>query len=143
MGKGKTQPRARRVFSDEFEAEAVRLCKVGDRSITQVAAHLDLTETTLREWVERTATDAGGGPPGALTSDERTELAQLRREKKRLLTEREILKNARRPRGRPACWSRNSVTGKLVEPGGAAARLLVPSQPVKNMVRRCLRTCDW
>lgn len=59
-----------------------------------MAADLDLTETALREWVKRAATDAGKGPPGALTSDERTELAQLRRENKRLLMEREILKKA-------------------------------------------------
>ena len=66
------QRRARRAFSDEFKAEAVRLCKVGDRTITQVAADLDLTETALREWVKRADTDAGNGAPGALTSDERT-----------------------------------------------------------------------
>jgi transposase-like protein len=94
MGKGKKQRRARRAFSDEFKAESVRLCKVGDRTITQVAVDLDLTETTLREWVKRADTDAGSGPPGALTSDERAELAQLRRENKRLLMEREILKKA-------------------------------------------------
>ena len=62
MGKGKKQRRARRAFSDEFKAEAVRLCKVGDRTITQVAADLDLTETALREWVKRADTDAGSGP---------------------------------------------------------------------------------
>ena len=94
MVKGKKQRRARRAFSDEFKAEAVRLCKVGDRTVTQVAADLDLSETSLRGWVKRADMDAGSGPPGALTSDERTELAQLRRENRRLLMEREILKKA-------------------------------------------------
>jgi transposase-like protein len=94
MVKRKKQRRERRAFSAEFKGEAVRLCKVGDRSIAQVAADLDLTETALREWVKRSDIDAGSGPPGALTSDERTELAQLRRENKRLLMEREILKKA-------------------------------------------------
>ena len=94
MVKRKKQRRERRAFSAEFKAEAVRLCKVGDRSVTQVAADLDLTETALRDWVKRSDIDAGNGPPGALTSDERTELAQLRRENKRLLMEREILKKA-------------------------------------------------
>lgn len=94
MGKGKKQRRTRRAFTDEFKAEAVRLCKVGDRTITQVATDLDLTETALREWVKRSDIDAGSGPPGALTSDERTELSQLRRENRRLLMEREILKKA-------------------------------------------------
>ena len=94
MGKGKKQRRARRAFSDEFKAEAVRLCKVGDRTVTQVATDLDLSETSLRGWVKRSDIDAASGPPDALTSDERTELAQLRRENKRLLMEREILKKA-------------------------------------------------
>ncbi len=72
----------------------MRLCKVGDRTVTQVAGDLDLTETALREWVKRADIDTGNGPPGALTSDERAELAQLRRDNKRLQMEREILKKA-------------------------------------------------
>lgn len=90
----KKQRRARRSFTDEFKSEAVRLCKVGDRSVGQVAIDLDLTETALREWVRQADTDAGNGPPGALTSEERTELTLLRRENKRLQMEREILKKA-------------------------------------------------
>lgn len=86
--------RARRSFTPEFKAEAVRLCKVGDRSIAQVAKDLDLTETALREWVNRADVDAGKGPPGALTSAEREELTKLRRENKRLQMERDILKAA-------------------------------------------------
>jgi transposase len=94
MDKRKKQRRKRRAFTPEFKAEAVRLCKVGDRTVTQVAVDLDLTETALREWVKRADIDAGNGPPGALTSDERAELTQLRRENKRLQMEREILKKA-------------------------------------------------
>ena len=41
------QRRARRSFSAEFKSEAVRLCKVGDRSVSQVARDLDLTETAV------------------------------------------------------------------------------------------------
>jgi transposase len=94
MDKRKKQRRKRRAFTPEFKAEAVRLCKVGDRTVTQVAVDLDLTETALREWVKRADIDAGNGSPGALTSDERAELTQLRRENKRLQMEREILKKA-------------------------------------------------
>ncbi len=86
--------RQRRSFSGEFKAEAVRLCRVGDRSVKQVAADLDLTETALRDWVKRADTDAGQGAPGALTSAEREELTRLRRENKRLQMERDILKKA-------------------------------------------------
>jgi transposase len=94
MVKRKKSRRARRKFTPEFKAEAVRLCKVGDRTVTQVAVDLDLTETALRDWVKRADIDAGEGPPGALTSDERAELTHLRRENKRLQMEREILKKA-------------------------------------------------
>jgi transposase len=86
--------RPRRTFTKEFKAEAVQLCKVGDRSISQVAKDLDLTETALRAWVKRAEIDAGKGPPGALTTAEREELTRLRREVKRLEMEREILKKA-------------------------------------------------
>ena len=86
--------RARRAFSPEFKAEAVRLCKVGDRTIRQVAEDLDLTETALREWVKRADVDAGQGSAEALTTDERDELRELRKRVKRLEMEREILKKA-------------------------------------------------
>ena len=86
--------RKRRSFNPDFKAEAVRLCKVGDRSIKQVAKDLDLTETALRDWVKRADIDAGKGPPEALTSAEREELSRLRRELKRVTMEREILKAA-------------------------------------------------
>ena len=90
----KQQRRKRRVFTPEFRAEAVRLCKVGDRTIAQVSKDLDLTENSLREWVKRADIDAGKGPPDALTTAERDELARLRRENKRLTQERDILKAA-------------------------------------------------
>ena len=86
--------RKRRAFTPEFKAEAVRLCWVGDRSITQVASDLDLTETALREWVKRAEEAVDVGAPEAITSDERNELKELRKRVKRLEMEREILKKA-------------------------------------------------
>jgi hypothetical protein len=44
----------------------------------------------LREWVKRADVDAGQGPPGALTTVEREELARLRKQVKRLEMEREM-----------------------------------------------------
>jgi transposase InsO family protein len=43
----------RRSFTPEFKAEAVRLRRIGDRSVAQVAKDLDLTETAPCEWVQR------------------------------------------------------------------------------------------
>jgi transposase len=62
--------------------------------VPDVARELDLTATALREWVKRAEIDAGNGPPGALTTAEREELAKLRRDVKRLQMERDILKAA-------------------------------------------------
>lgn len=86
--------RKRRTFTPEFRAEAVRLTQVGDRSVAKVAEDLDLTETSLREWVRRAEVNAGRGAPEDLTTSEREELARLRRENKTLRMEREILKQA-------------------------------------------------
>jgi transposase len=90
------KPRKRRSFTPEFKAEAVRLCRVGDRSIAKVAKDLDLTESNLRDWVRQADIDAGNGPPGALTSEERAELTRLRREVKSQAEDLAILKKAAR-----------------------------------------------
>lgn len=84
--------RARRSFTPEFKADAVRLVQ-GGKSVPDVARDLDLTETALREWVRRAEADAGERHD-VLTTDERQELARLRRENKQLRMEREILKAA-------------------------------------------------
>ena len=94
MDEHRRTPRKRRKFTAEFKAEAVRLCRVGDRSIGQVAKDLDLTENALREWVRNGDIEVGNGPPAALTQAEREELARLRKENRRLLIERDILKKA-------------------------------------------------
>jgi transposase len=90
--KQRKQRRKRRAFTAEFKAEAVRLCRVGDRTVRDVARDLDLTETALREWVRRA--DADGSVDAPLKEDERAELQRLRRENKRLQMERDILKKA-------------------------------------------------
>ena len=87
-------PRKRRSFSAEYKAEVVELIRTSGKSVGQVARELDLTETAVRKWVTQAEVDAGGGPEGALSSDEREELGRLRRENTQLRMEREILKKA-------------------------------------------------
>lgn len=94
MDQGTKQHRKTRRFTEEFKAGAVRLVLDEKRTVAQVAHDLDLPISTLRTWVERTRTDRGKGKPGALNSVEREELARLRKENRRLLMEREILKKA-------------------------------------------------
>lgn len=86
--------RPRRSFTPEFKAEIVELCHRGDRSVGQVARDFDLTETAVPEWVKQAERDAGTRHDGGLTTDERAELAQLRRENRRLREDVEILKRA-------------------------------------------------
>jgi transposase len=90
---GKKKPRPRRSFTAEFKAEIVELCQRGDRTVGQVAKDFDLTETAVREWLKQAERDVGTGD-GGLTTAEKDELAQLRRENRRLREDVEILKRA-------------------------------------------------
>ena len=90
MGK---RPRRRRSFTPEFKAEIVELCQRGDRSVGQVSRDFDLTETAVREWVRQAEREAGSRQDG-LTTAERRELSELRRENRRLREDVEILKRA-------------------------------------------------
>ena len=85
--------RARRTFTAEQKADAVRLVReVGN--LSKVARDLDLTETALRAWVKQAEIDEGRGLEGALTTEEREELRRLRRENRTLQMERDFLKKA-------------------------------------------------
>jgi transposase len=86
------KPRRRRSFSAEFKADIVERCRRGDRSVGQVAKDFDLTETAVREWVKQAEVDTG--ERAGLSSDEVRELAELRRENRRLREDVEILKRA-------------------------------------------------
>jgi transposase len=84
--------RQRRDFSEAFKADAVRLVRETGKTVSAAARELDLTESALRQWVrdaEREARRTGG-----LSSGERKELEQLRREVRTLRMERDILKKA-------------------------------------------------
>src|SRR3954454_9896016 len=86
------KPRTRRSFTPEFKADIVERCRRGDRSIGEVARDFDLTETAVREWVRQAEVDAG--ERAGLSSAERAELAELRRENRRLREDVEILRRA-------------------------------------------------
>jgi transposase len=85
--------RARRSFTEEFKEGAVRLVLDEGRSLTSVAQDLDLTRSALKAWVNQARADRGKGKSG-LVSEERAELARLRKENRDLRIEREILKKA-------------------------------------------------
>ncbi len=72
----------------------MRLVLEEGKTVNAVAKDLDLTASALRLWVERAQADRGQGRPGVLTTEERQELAQLRKENRTLKIERDILKKA-------------------------------------------------
>ena len=92
-GKQGRAKRARRQFTDEFRAGAVRLVLDEGKTVAQVARDLDLTPSALGGWVKQARADRDGGKSG-LTSEERAELAQLRKELRVVKLEREILGKA-------------------------------------------------
>jgi transposase len=86
----KADPRRR--HPEEFKKGAVGLVLDSGRTVIEVARTLGLSEGVLFEWVRRAKIDRGGGAPKALTTDERAELARLRKENTDLRMERELLK---------------------------------------------------
>jgi len=85
--------RARRQFTDEFKAGAVRLVLDEGKTIAEVARDLDLTASALSGWVRQARANRDGGKSG-LTTEEKAELARLRKENRQLRVERDILKKA-------------------------------------------------
>ena len=93
MAKADRQRRPRRRFTEEFRQGAVRLVLDEGKSIGAVARELDLTASSVGNWVKQARADRSHGQTG-LTTAEREELARLRKENRILLEEREILKKA-------------------------------------------------
>ena len=89
-------------YAPEFRARAVELVRTRGLPRAQVARDLGTNVETLRLWVKQAEIDAGQRT--GLTSDEKAELARLRREVAVLKEEREILKKA------AAFFARESTT---------------------------------
>ena len=87
-----TEPRrVRRQFTAEFKSGAVRLVLDEGKTIAQVARDLDLVASVLATWVKHARADRTKGKTG-LTTDERDELAKLKKENRELRMERDLLK---------------------------------------------------
>lgn len=86
--------RTRRTFSEEFKSRAVELCRTSGKTVAEIAKDLGVADSGLRKWLKQAEIDAGRGPVGALTTAEREELTQLRKQVRLLEMEREVLKKA-------------------------------------------------
>ncbi len=85
-------PKSRPPYAPEYRRRIVELARAG-RPLKQLAREFEPTENCIRNWVKQADLDDGKRSDG-LTTDERAELAQLRRENRMLREEKEILKKA-------------------------------------------------
>ena len=85
--------RTRRSFTDDYKTGAVRLVLDEGKTVASAARDLGLTESSLRNWVERARADRTKGKTG-LTTAEREELARLRKDVRELRMERDVLRKA-------------------------------------------------
>jgi len=85
-------PRNRPPYPPEFRQQLVELVRAG-RTPVELAREFEPSSESIRQWVKQAETDEGQRPDG-LTTDEKQELARLRRENKQLRLEREILAKA-------------------------------------------------
>ncbi len=89
--------RARRRFTPQQKEEAVALCLAEGLTCTAVAQRLGIPVSSLAKWVRQARIDRGelcGSGQGPLTSEERAELVQLRRENRELRREKDFFRLA-------------------------------------------------
>ena len=77
----------------EFRRRAVELARERAKPIAELAKDLRISESCLRNWLAQAEVDEKGSD-AQLTSKEKRELTELRRDKRRLELEVEILKRA-------------------------------------------------
>mgnify|MGYP003876242761 CR=1 FL=1 len=86
--------RKRRKFAKAYKAEVVKIIKESGKTLTEVCLDLDLSPSAVSKWVSQHDIDAGRGQVGALTTAERQELSQLRRQVRELEREKAFLGKA-------------------------------------------------
>ena len=87
------QKQHRKKFTDDFKRDAVKLVTEHGYSCMEAGRRLGICHTNISRWVrehrKKIENPAGGSP-----RDFENEVKQLKKENKRLLMEREILKKA-------------------------------------------------
>jgi len=92
----------KKTYAPEFKRRMVELVRAG-RSPEELAKEFEPSPNTMRKWATQADIDEGLRADG-MTTAERNELRELRRENKQLKLEREIL-------GKAAAWfARESIT---------------------------------
>jgi len=76
----------------EFRQRAVELARLREKPTAQIAADLGISDSCLRNWIRQA--DIDDGRRDGVSSDDRAELAELRRELRVTKMEIEILRRA-------------------------------------------------
>jgi transposase len=79
-------------FPPEFKADVARVARRCDMTLAEVAADFDVSLESVRRWKRQAEID--DGVVDGLTSAEQSEIVRLRRDKRRLEQEVEILRRA-------------------------------------------------
>ena len=86
------EKKTKRVFSEEFKIETMKLITEKGRSVGQVSRDLEIGENVLRRWKQKYVQGSVLRLPTATELLAQEELKSLRKDKERLQMEREILK---------------------------------------------------
>lgn len=79
-------------YPQEFKDDVARVARRGDMTMAEVAADFDISIESVRRWKRQAEID--DGVKDGLTSAEQSEIVRLRRDKRRLEQEVEILRRA-------------------------------------------------
>lgn len=79
-------------YPPEFKSDVARVARRGDMTLAEVAADFDVSLESVRRWKRQAEID--DGVKDGLTTAEQSEVVQLRRDKRRLEMENEILRRA-------------------------------------------------
>jgi len=79
-------------FPEEFKRDVVRVARKRDRTIGETAKDFGVSTSTLHRWLAQA--DVDDGVVEGVTSTDQAEIAQLRKDMRRLTQENEILRRA-------------------------------------------------
>lgn len=79
-------------YPEEFKRDVARIARRGDLTLAEVAADFDISVESVRRWKRQAEID--DGIVDGLSTAELAEVVQLRRDKRRLEQEVEILRRA-------------------------------------------------
>ena len=79
-------------FPPEFKGDVVTVARRGELTRAEVAADFGISEQSVNRWMRQA--DIDDGIKDGLTTSEQSEVVQLRRDKRRLEMEVEILRRA-------------------------------------------------